>query len=213
MEGVINLYKEFLSFFPPYVGVLLNLLILTLIIVVYSVFVWKFYRIISKKNTIELNLNQYNINQNSFFSRLFSGAFYFLENIIIAPLLIFIAFAVFTFFLIALSENQDVSQILVVSAVVIAAIRMTSYYKEDLSKDLAKMFPFLLLTIAVLNPANFSQAQYFEKIIFNLSQLPNFFGEIIYYLGFIIFLEIIMRFFDFLFSLFGIEEVGEEKKN
>lgn len=211
MTEVINIYKEFLGFFPPHIGILLNLLILTILIVIYSVIIWKFYRILAKKNTINLNLNKYNTTQNSFLSRLFTGALYFLENLVIAPILIFIAFVVFTFFLIILSQTQEIPQILIISAVVIAAIRMTSYYKEDLSRDIAKMLPFTLLAVAVLNPQTFSQTQYIEQIITHFTKLPNFFGEIIYYLGFIILLEVILRFFEFLFSLFELEKVNEEK--
>ena len=106
MTEVINIYKEFLGFFPPHIGILLNLLILTILIVIYSVIIWKFYRILAKKNTINLNLNKYNTTQNSFLSRLFTGALYFLENLVIAPILIFIAFVVFTFFLIIPFEHH-----------------------------------------------------------------------------------------------------------
>ena len=85
---------------------------------------------------------------------------------------------------------------------------MTSYYKEDLARELAKMLPFNLLAIAMLTQGIFN----FERIIGNFSQLSVFFNEIIIYLLFIVFLEIIMRFFDFIFSLLGLEKEGEEKE-
>lgn len=210
---LVGLYKEFIIFLPSPLGEFFNLLILVLLIVLYSIFIWKFYRFISTKNFLGLNLNKYNKSQNPFFTKLLAGALYFLEYIIILPFLIFFWFSIFTFFLIILTTTKEISQILIISAVVIAAIRMTAYYKEDLSQEIAKFLPLTLLAIAVLNPNTFSEAQYIERIISHISQIPNFLNQIGYYLGFIIILEIILRFFDFIFSLFGLEEVEEIKKS
>ncbi len=210
---LIKLYKEFITFLPSPLGEFFNLLILVLLIVLYSIFIWKFYRFIATKNFLGLNLNKHNKSQNPFFTKLLAGALYFLEYIIILPFLIFFWFSIFTLFLIILTTTEEISQILIISATIVAAIRMTAYYKEDLAKDLAKFLPFTLLAIAVLNPNTFSEAQYIERIISHFSQIPNFFNQIGYYLLFIISLEIILRFFDFIFSLFGLEEVEEIKKS
>jgi hypothetical protein len=220
MEGVtenfgaeiIKLYREFISFLPPTVGEFFNLLVLILLIVLYSIFIWKFYRFISTKNFFGLDLNKYNQSQSPLFTKLLKGGFYFLEYIIILPFLIFFWFSIFTIFLIILTATQEIYQILIISAAVIASIRTVAYYKEDLSREIAKLFPFTLLAIIVLNPNTFSEIQYMERIATHLSQIPNFFSQIGYYLLFIIILEIILRFFDFIFSLFGLEEV-EVKEN
>ena len=102
--------------------------------------------------------------------------------------------------------------LLIISVGVIGAIRMTSYipnYGEDLAKDLAKLLPFTLLAVSILNPNFFDIGRIFS----HFSELPGFFYEIIIYLLFIIILEMILRFFDFLFSLFGFEEQeGKEEE-
>ena len=214
MNGVINqtanvivgYYNSFSGFLPSYAANFLNFLILVLIIVLYSIFVWKFYKFVSKKNIIGLNLNQYNTAKHPFLTKLTQGGFYLIEYIIILPFLIFFWFAVFTLLLIVLSQSQNVAQILVVSAVIIASIRMTSYYKEGLSQDIAKMLPLTLLAVTVLNPNSFIEAQYFERVISHLTQLPSFFMSILSYLIFIICIEVVLRLFDFLFSLFGLNE-------
>lgn len=90
------------------------------------------------------------------------------------------------------------------------SIRILSYYKENLSQEIAKLLPFNLLAVAILNPNTFSQTQYLEKIIENISSIPSAFGEISYYLFFIIIIELVLRFFDFIFSLFGLEEIEHE---
>jgi len=206
---ILDIYKDFLSALPPSLGQFVNLIILVLMIVVYSIFVWKLYKFISKKNPLGLDLNKYNKTQDSFFSRLFKGIFYFLEYLLILPFLIFVIFAVFTFFLIILAQSQDISQILIISAAIIAAIRMTAYYKENLSQELAKMLPFTLLAITVLNPNNFSDTQYLERIFSHISSISGFFSQIMTYLLFIVLIEAILRLFDFVFSLFGLEEQDE----
>ena len=57
---LIENYKEFINFFPDYFGTFLNFLILVLLVVFYSIFIWKGYKYISKKDPLGLNLNQYN---------------------------------------------------------------------------------------------------------------------------------------------------------
>ncbi len=209
---ILQIYREFISVLPPFIGSFLNFLILVLSIVLYSLFIWKFYRFISKKDPLGLNLNKYNKSENSLFTKLLAGIFYFIEYILILPFLIFIIFAIFTIFLIVLTQNQNTTQVLMISAIVIAAIRMVSYYKESLSQEIAKLLPLTLLAVSVLDPNLFSETLYLERVFSQINQIPDLTANILSYLGFIIILEIILRFFDFIFSLFGIEEIQEEKE-
>lgn len=216
MEGVFNstgtkliqFHQEFINFLPFYLGDFFNLLALVFLVALYSVFIWNFYKFISKKNIIELNLNKYNTSEHPLLAKFLAGFFYFLEYIIILPFLIFFWFGVFTLFLIFLNESLDLSGILIVSATIITAIRITSYYKEELAKDLAKLLPFTLLAISILNPKFFN----IERIFSNFSEIPNFFSKIIIYLLFIIVIEIILRFFSFIFSLIGTNQPEIEEK-
>jgi len=194
-------YQDFIASLPSFVGNFFNFLILVLLVVVYCIFIWKFYKFIAKKNILGLNLNKYNKSEHPFLTKLFAGSLYFIEYIIILPFLIFFGFVVFSFFLMFLTE-LEIQTLLLVSATIVAAIRMTAYYKENLSKDVAKLLPFTLLAVSILNPNFFN----IERIFTHFSKIPNFFGNIAYYLIFIIIIEIILRFFDFIFSLFGLEE-------
>jgi len=120
------------------------------------------------------------------------------------PFLIFFWFGIFTLFLIFLTEGLDVQTILVISAVIIGAIRMTAYYKEDVSKEVSKLLPFTLLAVS-MTKSNFFN---FESILGKVSEIPEFYHYIIYYLAFIIVLEIVLRAFDMIISLFHLEEVA-----
>jgi len=128
--------------------------------------------------------------------------------------LIFFWFTVFTFFLFLLVEESiSVGTILLISALAIASVRMCSYipkYGETLAKELAKVLPFTFLAVSVLNPTIFSNLV--GRVSERFSELSLFFSGIVSYLLFIISLEVVLRFFEFLFNLFGLEEISEEKE-
>lgn len=204
---IINVYNSFMSLLPSWGQKSIETFLLVFLVFVYAVIIWKFYRFIARKNIIELNLNKYNRSQHPFFTKVMAGFFYFVEYIIILPFLIFIWFSVFTLFLVLLTEGRSTEQILLISAVIISAVRMTAYYSEDLSKDLAKMLPFTLLAVSILDSGSFN----IESIVGHLAALPSFLGNVFIYFLFIAGLEIVLRFFDFIFSLFGFEEVPIEE--
>ena len=208
--GILEIYDSFLSALPQGAQSLINLFLPVFLVVIYSVFIWKFYRFISTKNILGLNLNKYNKSKHPFFAKLFAGLLYFVEYIIILPFLIFFWFSVFTIFLIFLTENLDVSTLLIISATIIAAIRVTCYipkYGQNLSRELAKLLPFTLLAVSLLSSNFFDMG----RIISHIKELPGFFNQIIYYLTFIIGFEILLRFFDFVISLFELEKTPTDK--
>jgi len=219
-RSILGIYNEFLLYFcgvkeTCYVSEFFNLLIFVLLVVLYSIFVWKFYKFISNKNPIGLNLNQYNRIEQGFFSRLMGSTLYLVEYIIILPFLIFFIYGIFTILLMILAQTDVTKDILTVSSIIIAAIRMTAYYKEKLSQEIAKIIPFTMLAFTALNVnliTNIHDSGFLDSIITRFSQIPSLWGEILFFLGFIIILEAILRLFDFLFSLFGLEEPDEEEE-
>jgi hypothetical protein len=206
---ILNAYNIVISSVPSFFQTFVNLFLIVLLIFIYSWFIWKLYKFIATKNILGLNLNKYNKSKHPFLTKLVAGALYFAEYIIILPFIIFFWFSIFTLFLILLTENLEIQNLLIISATIVAAIRMASYYSEDLSKDLAKLLPFTLLAVSILNPDFFN----IERILNQFSAIPGFFSQIANYLIFIIVLEMILRSFDFLFSLFGLEEAPKTKED
>lgn len=200
---ITGAYTEFVNFFPPYIGDFFNFLIIVLLVFFILLFIWKLYKFISKKNIIELDLNKYNTYEHPFFARLIKGFLYIVEYIIILPSLILFWFATFSFFLMVLSPDQEISQIFLISSIIVVVIRMTSYYREELSQELAKLMPFTVLAISVIDPLFFRKTEYINGILMQMSQIPSFFWQIMHYLGFIFFIEVFLRFFDFIFSFSG----------
>jgi len=208
-KGLVDIYNVILQEIPTNLQVFLGLFLLVMLIVAYAIFIWKFYRFVSKKNILGLNLNKYNRSEHPFFTKLVAIMLYLLEYIIILPFIIFFWFSVFTLFLIFLTRDIPTGALLIISATIISAIRVTSYYSEDLSKDLAKMLPFTLLAVAITQFTTFE----IQTILFKFSEIPSFISHILIYLGFIIGLETILRFFDFLLSLLGLEDVEVHEEN
>jgi len=209
VEGLREVYAEFLSALPFWASNFINLFLIVLLIVIYSIFIWKFYRFIARKDLFKFNLKQYNTSAHPLFGKLFESIFFFLEYILVVPFIVFIWFGIFTLFLMFLTEGIALGTILIISATTITAIRMTAYYNEDLSKDLAKMLPFTLLGVAITKLSILN----FDKILIQLTILPEFFSSILIYLAFIIIIEFILRILDlFIGTETPKEEIKEEEK-
>ncbi len=192
---LVAAYEGFLSVLPPFFQSFINLFFLALLIFIYAVFIWSFHRFISNKNIFNLDLSKYNTTKHPVLVKVIAVSLYFLEYIIILPFLIFFWFSIFGLFLIMFT-SLEIESVLVISAVIIAAIRITAYSHDSAARELAKLFPLTLLATFILTPDFFK----FERILNNISQIPGFFDTIIIYLGFIMVLELILRFFEFLFS-------------
>ena len=184
-EGILSITNSLPESYRAYV----ILAIYTLIIAIYSIFVWKFYRFLAKRDLLELNLKRYNHSEHPGLKKFFTSLFYLLEYLIILPIIVFLWFSILAVFILLLSENQAIEHILLISASVVASVRLTAYFSEDLSKDLAKIFPFTILVVFLLNPDSFS----ITTIIQSIGEIPQLMGNILAYLIFIIGLEAIMR--------------------
>jgi len=185
---------------------LVNVFIFAILIALYSVFTWKFYRSLSKKDLLNLNLAQYNKTSHPIANKFFATIFYLIEYVVILPFLIFFWFAILALIIIVLSDELLASQVIVVSAAIVTAVRILSYYEEDLSRDLAKIFPFTILTLFIINPTFFNLG----RVIENLSQIPGFLKTIVLFLVLIIAVELLLRTIDLILRLFRDDE--EEEK-
>lgn len=105
---------------------------------------------------------------------------YIFEYLIVFPILVFIWFGIFSTFMFFLAKDLPVATILLMSMALVATIRITSYYKEDLSKDLGKMIPFALLAIFLVAPNFFSM----ELVQERFSEVSSFVSDILNLLRF-----------------------------
>ncbi len=197
ISGFIEMHENFLSQFQE-VGIFIDLMLLILLGFLYALFIWKLHRFVATKNFLGKYFEKITQSSNEFTTKLI----YLIEYLIISPFLIFFWFLIFSSFLILLTEIQEIKVILIISTIVIATTRMSSYYNEELAREIAKILPFTMLAISIINPTFFN----IERVLRRLDLLPLIFNEMFFYLLFIIILEAILRFFGFIFTLFDLEE-------
>ena len=82
MGMVTNFSREVSNLTTGDFGIIVILAFFTTVIVIYSVFIFYFYRYLAKKNLIELNLNQYNNYDSPGLIKFFAVIFYIIEYII-----------------------------------------------------------------------------------------------------------------------------------
>ncbi len=176
--------------------------------VVYSIFIFKFYRFLGRRDIIRLGLQGKAASySHSVIQNFFKVIFYILEYMIVLPVVIFFWFVVLATLLTFLSKNQSFDTILLVAISVVGAVRVTSYYNEDLSKDLAKMLPFALLGVFIVDISYFDLSSSFLFVGQALEQVST----LVYFLGFIVVLEMTLRLFRLL--LFPFAKDSDEDEN
>jgi len=147
--------------------------------VMYGIFVYHFYKFLSKRDIFFFNIGE-KISQAKFKS---SGeqksvapraAAFIATKLFIFPFVIFLWFIGYSSFMFMLVQNLPSSTIFLVTSGLIIAIRISAYYSEDLSKDIAKLVPFTLLGIFLLNPQFYSFSETLERLL----EIPSFIIQI-----------------------------------
>jgi hypothetical protein len=159
-----------------------SLLYLVVSLALCSIMIWYFYRFIARRDCFKVDHYRHPI--------VVSCLSYFLLFPVVATLF----FTGFALILVFLTRNFEIPQLLATSFVLVVAIRFTAYYSEDLSKDVAKMLPFAVLGLVVVNPTFFN----FEDILGTINSLPGFFNLAVQFILFIVLIEWVLR-----IALFG----------
>ncbi|KYK29285.1 hypothetical protein AYK20_05660 [Thermoplasmatales archaeon SG8-52-1] len=148
-----------------------------IMIAIYSIIIYHFYRYIARRDCFKPS------------ERKHGKAVGILKYMFVFPVIAMLFFIGFSLILIFLTNTIDISQILYTAFVLVLAIRITAYYTEDLSKDVAKMLPFAILGIFLVDSSYFS----IESVGDRINLLPDFINLIIQFLLLIIFTEWILR--------------------
>ena len=155
----------------------------------YAIFIFRFYRFLARRDIFGLDLTRYEEARLKLVRSVLHLGFYVLKYLILFPFVAFFWFAVLTVLLLFLAKNQPVETILLVSIAVVSAIRVTAYYDEDLSRDLAKILPFALLGVFLVDLSYFSLPTTIENLQYTVTQWRLW----AYYLAFAIALEFVLR--------------------
>jgi len=161
------------------------ILILVLELLGYAIFVFTFYRFLGKRDIFKLNLKPYDNNTGRFLRVIF----YIIQHVLLLPIIVSFWFAVLVVFLALLGKNQTPESILLVAIAVVSTVRCASYYSEDLSRDLAKLLPFAILGIYLVDRTFFE----LSVSLGLLKEMPEYWTLIFYYCVFVIALELVLR--------------------
>jgi len=211
ISGFLEGYQNFLGALPQQIQIFINLLLITLVVVVYAIFVWKFDFFISTRDILRLNLKQYNRTKHPTLAKITASSLYFLEYIIILPAIIFFAFFIFAMLLVLVTKGLTPPFIILISAVTILAIRILSYipqYGESVAGQIAKIIPMTILVFSLTDPLFFN----LEETLNQLTKIPEIISLIWIYFLFIVAIELILRILTIFSYIPGEEKIIKKKK-
>jgi len=183
VESITNLFTQFFGGLSIAEGrlVLEPLILFVIGMVVYSVFVFKFYKFIARRDVFKVSKGGGE-----------SAAHkvgYALEYLFLFPLIAFFWFFAIAVLLAMLSKVLTIGNIFMISMAMMATIRVAAYYREELARDISKLIPFALLAVFLLDISSLSIQAPLEV----LRELPSVINTLVYYLIFIVLLEFILR--------------------
>lgn len=191
-EIIISSLYSFASLLPTSVDYFYSnaytLLFITLSITAYAILIYQFYHFLSRRDVFGIKKVQ-PFQTETILSTIWNGIQAIIHYGGIFPFFVFIWFAGFSVLLSLIAKNLAPEQLLLVSVTFVGAIRITAYFTEDLSKDLAKLIPLVLLSVALVEPGFFSQILFEEKIKAISQLLP----QSLSFLVFIVVLEWVLR--------------------
>lgn len=156
---------------------LIPLFYLIISIAIYSVIVYHFYRYIARRDCFKPSKRKH------------TKTIGFLKYAFLFPFVAIIFFMGFSLMLIFITKAYEIKALLSTSFAIIVAIRITAYYTEDLSKDVAKMLPFALLGVFLVDPTYFT----LDIVESRINSLPENVNVILQFLLLIIIVEWILR--------------------
>jgi hypothetical protein len=188
---------------------ILNPLIIVIFgLALYTIIVYNLYRFIATRDIFNLNLGQYNRAQHAGVFKFFAVILYVAEYVLFFPLFLMLWFITFSTILNAMTTTPNTEMVLLMSMAIIASIRIAAYYKQDLAKDIAKLIPFALLAVVLVDDIS-SVLTWGDKILDLLYLLPAMFNILVYYFIFVVCLEILLR---VIYGITGALSKRDEKK-
>lgn len=126
----------------------------------FSIFVWYFYRFISRRELIpRFHKKEMNASKIKFLT-------YVILNITCFPIIVFVWFSLYSSLIFLLAIDLPFNLIAFVSMALIGVIRITSYFKEELARDVGKTIPFAMLGMVLTAGTLFADPNFlsYERI-------------------------------------------------
>jgi len=162
-------------------------------IAIYALFVWYFYRTISRRDMLPKIFYKFRAEDNP---SIVKRGVYVLIYGAAFPAIIFVWFTVLAFFVYLIAEGMSMTIAIFVSMSIIAVVRILSYYREDAAKEIAKMIPYAILAFLLTTTAVYQNPNFFTEK--ELSSTPLVFHK---NLEGIIFAVVIVSIFEYCFRV------------
>ena len=163
--------------------------IFTIGVAIYAVLIFNLYRFMSRRDIFNVDFSKFEESRHPALRKTFHLISYILKYLLIFPLFAFFWFGVLVVMVAFLSKTKEVEDLLLIAMAVLTSVRVTSYYTEDLSRDIAKMLPFALLGIFLIDLRYFDFSTSTEL----LNRVGAEWESIFYYWVFVVVLELFLR--------------------
>lgn len=188
MDIINELFPSGLNVYDA-IDILRPVVVYILGMTVYAVFVFNFYRFVATRDMFQIDLSKYEESRFRWVRAFLQIVMYVIKYLIVFPVFAFFWFAILTLILTFLSKDQSFTEILLMALATVSAIRVTSYYNEALSTDLAKILPFAVLGIFLIDTSFFTISDSLDTLL----EAEGYMENILYYLAFLILLEFALR--------------------
>ena len=178
-EGINKLFENFSldKFLSGDLSLFTWLFSVIILIALYSIIIFHFYRYIARRDVFKPGKSKH--------TKLVG----FLKYFFLFPFVAILFFVGFSLMLIFLTRSYTILDVLYIAFAIIVAIRITAYYTEELSRDVAKMLPFAILAIFLVDSSYFSM----DTVTARINDLPNYVNAIVQFIILIIVVEWILR--------------------
>lgn len=158
-------------------------------IALYAILVGTFYTKLSKKVLHEVNIRDHLGNLEGPFQVVAEIVSFVLHYTLVFPLISFLWFVVLSVLLYLLSGTLTLDNVFLLAVSVVAAIRISAYYNEDIAVDVAKLLPLALLGVLLVDPTHFTA----DTVQIRLEQLFAAIPQFLPFLGLVIGMEWTLR--------------------
>jgi hypothetical protein len=179
LEQALSVFYEFYNAVKP-------LSIFIIAMVLYAIFVFKFYTFISRRDILKMKDHE---KQQGFFKFLAKISSHAVQNLVLIPILVFFWFAIIAGLIMVMARNHTPQTVMTAALAIVATIRITSYYKESLAEDLAKTIPLAMLAVLIVDIGYFS----FDNTLALAEQIPLYWKTLVYYMVLVVIIEFVMR--------------------
>lgn len=127
-------------------------------VAIYSIFVWYFYRFISRRELIPIRL----LKGKDGILSIKSIIKYAIAYVTLFPLIIFVWFFVLGYFIFIVAQDMPIHLSFFISMAIIGVVRIVAYFKEDASKEVAKMIPYAMLSVFLTSAVVYTSPNFIE---------------------------------------------------